>query len=130
VFSVKGDEPAWSARGRLAVVSDEHVRVLSEHGKPLSSFPGRAFAWSPHGDRVASLAGQTLTVRGRVGGGRVIFRKKASGAAQVLFWADAHRVVLVTSLNEQIRRHRRLKWAHLETGRAPCLRALLRLYIA
>jgi Tol biopolymer transport system component len=31
----------------------------------------------------------------------VSFRKKASGTAQVLFWADAHRVVLVNSLNER-----------------------------
>jgi Tol biopolymer transport system component len=100
-FSVNGDAPAWSARGRLAVVSDEHVRVLSEHGKRLIAFPGRAFAWSPHGDRLASLTGQTLTVRSAGGVGRVIFRKKASGTAQVLFWADAHRVVLVTSLKEQ-----------------------------
>jgi Tol biopolymer transport system component len=100
-FHVNGDAPAWSARGRLAVVSDEHVRVLSEQGKPLVAFPGRAFAWSPHGDRLASLAGQTLAVRGAGGVGRVIFRRKASGTAQVLFWADAHRVVLVTRLNEQ-----------------------------
>ena len=28
-------------------------------------------------------------------------RKKASGAGQVLFWADAHRVVLVNGLNAQ-----------------------------
>jgi Tol biopolymer transport system component len=100
-FHVSGDAPAWSAHGRLAVVSDEHVRVLSEQGKLLAAFPGRAFAWSPHGDRLASLTGQTLTVRGAGGVGRVIFRRKASGTAQVLFWADAHRVVLVTRLNEQ-----------------------------
>ena len=113
-FRVIGDAPAWSARGRLAVVSDEHVRVLSEHGKRLASFPGRAFAWSPHGDRLASLAGQTLTVRGAGGVGRVSFRKKASGTAQVLFWADAHRVVLVNGPQRAIRRHRCLERAHLE----------------
>ena len=75
--------------------------MLSEHGKRLASFAGRAFAWSPRGDRLASLAGQTLTVRGAGGVGRVSFRKKASGTAQVLFWADAHRVVLVNRLNAQ-----------------------------
>jgi Tol biopolymer transport system component len=100
-FTVTGDAPAWSARGRLAVVADERIRVLSERGERLGSFPGRALAWSPRGDRLASLSGQTLTVRGAGGVGRIVFRKKASGTAQVLFWADTHRVVLVTSLNEK-----------------------------
>ena len=56
--------PAWSARGRLAVdVGSRTIRVYREDGRRLSSFPGRGFAWSPSGDRLASMNGVRLELR-------------------------------------------------------------------
>jgi len=67
-WQAAGIDAAWSPTGRLAVQSSaRRAAVYTEAGKRLASFPAAWTAWSPNGDRLASLT--TLgTLQLRAGG--------------------------------------------------------------
>src|SRR3989442_1703014 len=65
----------WARTGRLAVLGRGRatVRVYDERGGLRMSFPGRSFAWSPDGKRLASVTSERVEVRAL--SGRLLFRK-------------------------------------------------------
>jgi len=89
----------WSATGRLAVVDARgtaRVRVYGEEGRLRLSFPGRSYAWSLDGSRLASLTADRLEVRDL--SGRVLFRKSVPllerNQHNGLLWADGKHVLI------------------------------------
>jgi Tol biopolymer transport system component len=91
-------ESSWSASGRFAVSAPgAMIRIYDEQGVPISSFAGRTFAWSPNGDRIASVVDNGLEVHS--GDGRRLASSTAvSGLAANgyygLQWATADRIVI------------------------------------
>src|SRR5207237_1427604 len=94
---------AWSTAGRLAVMMPSHdvaaqatIAVFDERGRVQARFPGRSFAWSPDGRRLASVASGRLEVRSLPG--RVLFRKAVPGLRRGqhngLVWVDGRRVLV------------------------------------
>lgn len=91
---------SWSADGRALAFPiffsgppnpTPRVRVVDENGETRATFRAGAFAWSPEGERIASIDKHQLTVRD--GQGPVILRV-SSIAATGLFWVDAKHLVL------------------------------------
>jgi TolB protein len=98
---------AWSAKGRLAVVSPHLIRVFDHGGRLLARFPGDGLAWSPSGDRLATMAGGWLEVRGQGGSGGLVLRKRLFASAKIrevimnmggyepaLLWVGSDRVAI------------------------------------
>jgi Tol biopolymer transport system component len=91
-WTAPGVSASWSARGRLAVQANSYtVDVYDEEGHPLSSFPGSMSAWSPNGDRLASLTPSRKMLEIRRGGvGRPTLRHPLSG--ERLGWLGASKL--------------------------------------
>ncbi|MCW2965067.1 MAG: amidohydrolase [Actinomycetia bacterium] len=67
-WTVPGESATWSARGKLAVQANSYtLAVYDETGHALGSFSAGAGAWSPNGDRLASLTPSRRTLEIRAG---------------------------------------------------------------
>jgi Tol biopolymer transport system component len=93
---------SWSADGRAVAFPIffsgppnpiPRVRVVDEHGETRATFRAGPFAWSPEGERIASVEKHQLTVRDGAGQGPVVLRV-SSIAATGIFWVDANHLVL------------------------------------
>lgn len=85
----------WSKRGLFLTVLHGRIRVLDERGRLRLAFPGRNAAWSPDGNRVASVTRDRVEVRSSAG--RVLLRKRLKGLARRrtgMVWADSRRVLV------------------------------------
>lgn len=83
---------SWSARGRLAVQANSYtLAIYDETGHPVNSIPASLGAWSPNGDRLASLTPSRKMLEIRAGGvGRPTLRHPLSG--DKLGWLGASTV--------------------------------------
>ena len=77
------------------------VRVYDENGRSQMSFPGRSYAWSPDGKRLATVTSNRLEVR--TISGRVLFRKVVPGLNRGLVWADESHVIAGTGGTASVR---------------------------
>jgi Tol biopolymer transport system component len=91
-WTAPGESASWSARGRLAVQANSYtLTVYDETGHPLGSFPASMGAWSPNGDRLASLTPSRKMLELRAGGtGPATLRHPLSG--ERLGWLGANTV--------------------------------------
>jgi dipeptidyl aminopeptidase/acylaminoacyl peptidase len=81
--SSNGIRLVWSTRNRLAVLSGESLSLADESGRTLARFAAQGFAWSPSGDRLATMDGGVLEVRDGGGSGAVILRKRLFPASEI-----------------------------------------------
>jgi Tol biopolymer transport system component len=108
VFAVSGlPEPfssAWSPDGRLVVVGGKKIRLYDQRGQLLTALAGQAFAFSPDGERLATILGRRLEVRDDGGLGRLILSKVVVSKSKLkslggdyqpqLYWLGANRVLV------------------------------------
>jgi WD40 repeat protein len=86
----------WSATGRLTVRRGATMRVYNGQGQLRMSFPGRSYAWSADGKRLATVTLDRLEVRAL--SGRLLFRTAVPGLhrnqANGLGWVDKNHVAI------------------------------------
>jgi Tol biopolymer transport system component len=87
--------PGWSVRALFAGRAGTSIRVYDGRGQERFRFKGVRAAWSPNGQRIASLFHGSLEVRTSTG--RLARRKKINGLLGGLIWADSRRVVVATA---------------------------------
>ena len=89
-WTAPGTSASWSARGRLAVQANSYtLDIYDEVGRKLDSVPASMGAWSPNGDRLASLTPSGKMVEIRAGGvGRPTLRHPLAG--ERLGWLGAN----------------------------------------
>jgi WD40 repeat protein len=84
----------WSATGRLTVRRGATIRVYDGQGQLRMSFPGRSYAWSADGRRLATVTSDRLEVRAL--SGRLLFGTAVPGLHpnqhNGLVWVDASHV--------------------------------------
>jgi Tol biopolymer transport system component len=120
-----GDIPGWSSRGLFAVIDHAAVRVLDERGRVRFTFRGRAAAWSPAGNLIASAANGRIEIRRS--DGRIVSRTRIPGLGTrrtSLVWIDARRVVVnvyprAIGVNTRTGRTFRSTFRYFYTPRSP-----------
>jgi WD40-like Beta Propeller Repeat len=84
----------WSARGRLTVRRGAKIRVYDGRGQLRMSFPGRSYAWSADGKRLATVTSDRLEVHEL--SGRLLFGTAVPGLHpnqhNGLVWVDGSHV--------------------------------------
>jgi Tol biopolymer transport system component len=101
-----GGSFTWSRTGSLAYLSAGTMRTYDARGRLLARFASSGAAWSPSGDRLASMAGGVLEVR-VAGAGRPTVRMRLFPAKTVrsvvrifhsfapeLVWADGRHLAV------------------------------------